>query len=338
MSLYHTPIWELFTNFALKSTCRLHTMGYNKERYRTLKNIAYHILFVIWYIVSCLPLRFLYIISSILGFLLCHVIRYRKNVVRKNIADAFPHLSERKRRMIEHRFYTHFCDIMMESVKYFSISKSEMRKRMRFKGVELIEESCRKGRSCGIYLGHYGNWEWTSSMPLWTSNEWSQCVQLYHPLENLVTDRLIFYTRQRFGGISIPANQSIREIVKCKKSGKPLIIGFVADQTPWWRDIHYWTNFLNHPETPVFTGAERIMRKFDMDVYYLDIRRIKRGYYTAEYKLITSTPKDCPEFWITEQYTRLMEETINRAPAYWLWSHKRWKRTKAEWLKITGGK
>lgn len=226
----------------------------------------------------------------------------------------------------------------MESVKYFSISKKELMQRMQFKGVELIEDSCKRGKSCGIYLGHYGNWEWPSSMPLWINSDLGLTAQLYHPLENLVTDRLIYYTRQRFGGISIPANQSIRELVKYTKLGKPLIIGFVADQTPWWRDIHYWTNFLNHPETPVFTGAERIMKKFDMDVYYLDIQRVKRGKYTAEYKRITTTPKECPEFWITEQYTRMMEETINRAPAYWLWSHNRWKRTKEEWIRITGGK
>lgn len=311
-------------------------MGYNKERYRTLKNIAYHLLFIIWYIVSHLPLWVLYLFSSFISIILYYVIRYRRKVVRKNIKDAYPNMSPRKRWVIERRFYTHFCDIMMESIKYFSMSPKEMKKRMRFKGVELVEDSCRRGKSCGIYLGHYGNWEWPSSMPLWINSELGMTAQLYHPLENLVTDRLIHYTRQRFGGVSIPANQSIREIVKYKQLGKPLIIGFVADQAPWWRDIHYWTNFLNHPETPVFTGAERIMKKFDMDVYYLDIRRIRRGYYTAEYKRITTTPGECPEFWITEQYTRMMEDTINRAPSYWLWSHKRWKRTKEEWQKIVG--
>lgn len=313
-------------------------MGYNKERYRTLKNIAYHVLFAIWYIVSLLPLRVLYMLSTFLSIILYYIIRYRRQVVRKNINDSYPNLSQRKRRIIERRFYTHFCDIMMESVKYFSISPKKLMRRMQFKGVDLIEDSCRRGKSCGIYLGHYGNWEWPSSMPLWINPELGLTAQLYHPLENLVTDRLVYYTRQRFGGISIPANQSIRELVKYQKLGKPLIIGFVADQTPWWRDIHYWTNFLNHPDTPVFTGAERIMKKFDMDVYYLDIRRVRRGRYTAEYKRITTTPKDCPEFWITEQYTRMMEQTINRAPSYWLWSHNRWKRTKEEWLKITGGK
>jgi KDO2-lipid IV(A) lauroyltransferase len=122
-------------------------------------------------------------------------------------------------------------------------------------------------------------------------------------------------------------------LVKYRQLGKPILIGFIADQTPVYDNIHYWTSFLNHPETPVFTGAEKIMQKFDMDVYYLDVRRIRRGHYVAEYKLITTEPKTYQEFELTEIYTKLMEHTINRAPAYWLWSHNRWKRTKEGYYK-----
>lgn len=312
-------------------------MGYNKERYRTLKNIAYYILFGIWYVVSHLPLRILYLFADFIYIIIYHVIGYRINVVRKNLGESFPEKSENELRQIEKGFYRHFCSILIESIKFFSISQDELKKRFEFRGVDLINDSLRRGKTCGIYLGHYGNWEWPSSMPLWIDSNLGITAQLYHPLENLVTDRLVYYTRQRFGGISIPSNQSICELVKWRNKGKPLVIGFVADQTPWWNDIHYWTNFLNHPDTPVFTGAERIMKKFDMDVYYLDITRVKRGYYTAEYKRITTTPKEWEEFAITERYNRMMEETIKRAPQYWLWSHNRWKRTKEEWLRRLQG-
>lgn len=306
-------------------------MGYNKDRYVKLKMVAYYIMFALWYAISLLPLWFLYIISSLISVVLYYVVRYRREVVHKNIKDSFPELSLRKRWLIERRFYTYFCDIFFESIKYFSISKKEMRKRMKFKGVELLEESCRNGRSCGVFLGHYGNWEWISSMPLWIDQNLCQCTQMYHPLENLVTDKLLGYTRERFGGVNIPVDFSIRHIVECKKKGQPILMGFIADQAPYWTNIHYWTDFLNHPNTPVFTGAERIIKKFDMDVYYLDVRRIKRGRYVAEYKRITTTPNECPDYWLTEQYTRMFEHTIKRAPAYWLWTHKRWKRTKEEW-------
>lgn len=311
-------------------------MGYNKERYRTLKNIAYYILFGVWYVVSLLPMWFLHAVSSIVSIILFHMIRYRRQVVHENIKSSFPKLSPRKRWMIERRFYTHFCDLMVESVKFFSISEWNMKRRMRFKGIELLEESFRNGRSCGVYLGHYGNWEWISSMPLWVNPDLCLCTQLYHQLENYVTDQLILYTRRRFGGVNIEVNQSIKDMVRYRNEGRPILVGFIADQTPYWDNIYYWNDFLNH-ETPWFTGAERIMQKLDMDVYYLDVRRIRRGFYVAEYKRITTTPNSNEQFWLTDQYAKMLEHTIMRAPSYWLWSHRRWKRTKDEWLERTHG-
>ena len=187
-----------------------------------------------------------------------------------------------------------------------------------------------------MFLGHYGNWEWISSMPLWVDPSLCLCAQLYHPLENYVTDQLILYTRRRFGGVNITMDKSIKYMVKYRNEGTPLLVGFIADQAPFWDNIYYWSDFLHH-ETPWFTGAERIMQKLDMDVYYLDVRRVRRGYYVAEYKRITTEPKNQEQFWITEQYSKMLEATIRRGPSYWLWSHRRWKRTKEEWLKITHG-
>lgn len=305
-----------------------------KNKTEILDDVLYYALFGAWYVLSLLPFWFVYIVSSLLSSILFHVIRYRRKLVHKNIKDSYPNLSPRRRWLIERRFYVHFCDTFIESLKYLSLSKREIKKRMVFKGVDLLEDSCRRGKSCGVFLGHYANWEWISSMPLWIDPDICLCTQLYHPLENKVFDRLISYTRQRLGGKNIPVNESVRHFVNYKKEGRPILIGFIADQAPFWNNIHYWTNFLNHPETPIFTGPERLMKKFDMDVYYLDVRKVKRGHYVAEYKRMTTTPKETGDFQLTEDYTRMLEQTINRAPSYWLWSHNRWKRTKEQWLRI----
>lgn len=301
------------------------------------ESILYYVLFGLWYIISCLPLWVLYTISTIFSFVLCYVMKYRKGIVHQNLKESYPDLSPQRLWFIERRFYMHFCDIVVESVKFFSMPKWELRRRMRFKGIELLEESASRGKSCGIFLGHYANWEWPSALPIYLTKGSLQSVQLYHPLENKVFNRLIAYTRQRFGGVNVPVDDSIRALIRLRSEGVPMVIGFVADQTPNWNNIYYWTSFLNHPETPVFTGAERLMRKFDMDVYYLDIECVRRGYYVGEFKRMTTTPKDLPPFALTEQYTRMMEDTINRAPSYWLWSHNRWKRTKQAWLEWTSG-
>lgn len=47
------------------------------------------------------------------------------------------------------------------------------------------------------------------------------------------------------------------------------------------------------------------------------------------------------EFEITDIYYQMFEKTIRRAPAYWLWSHDRWKRTREEFnerFEVVNGK
>lgn len=177
---------------------------------------------------------------------------------------------------------------------------------MQFIGAEKVRESCQKGQSCAIYLGHYCNWEWVTSLPLWAGEDIT-FGQIYHVLENSAFDKLFLYLRNRLGAISIPMAETLRKIVKMRQKGKQIVIGFIADQVPFWNNIHYWTDFLHH-DTPVLTGTEKIAIKANFAVYYLDMQRVKRGYYKGEFKLLTDKPKECKEFEITEMYFRELEK------------------------------
>lgn len=298
------------------------------------KKITYYILFCIWYLISLFPLRILYLISDGLFYLTYYIMRYRRPLVRKNLKESFPEKNKKKIIKIERSFYAWFCDYIVESIKLFSMSKKQIMKRMRFIGTEQINQSCRKGQSCAIFLGHYCNWEWVTSLPLWLDND-IVCEQIYHILENSTFDKLFLRLRNRFGATSIPMANTFKSIIQRQNEGKKLVVGFIADQVPLWNSIHYWTNFLHH-DTPVFTGTERIAKHQNMSVYYLDIKRPKRGYYIAEFKLITNRPKQIPEFSITQNYIHLLETTIKNTPQFWLWSHNRWKRTHQEYNRIMG--
>lgn len=208
------------------------------------------------------------------------------------------------------------------------MSQEELQKRMVFEGLDPIFEEMEKNNQtfCFAYLGHYCNWEWVSTLPLWTKDK-LKCAQIYHPLENKAFNTLFVNLRGRFGSENIAMSETLRRIIQLKNEKQKTIIGFIADQTPMWNSIHLWLDFLNQ-ETPVFTGTERIAKQVNACVYYIDITRPRRGYYRAIFKSIVDETKMpvASEFPITEIYMHLLEETINRAPAYWLWSHNRWKR------------
>lgn len=295
-----------------------------------MKNLTYYLSFALWFIISLLPLWVFYRLSDGLYYLVYHVVRYRRRVVYANLRSSFPEKSEAEIERIAKDFYSFFCDYIVETLKFFSMGEKNIRKRMKFEGLGQVKEDFANGRSVSVYLGHYCNWEWISSLGLHLDE---QCGQIYHPLENATLDRLFLYMRGRFKAQSIKMDDTFLTILKWKKEGRKNIVGYIADQVPGYNNIHYWADFLHH-DTPVFTGAERISKIMDTTVYYLDVERPRRGYYVARFIKIADSLNEHPVFFATEQYFRLLEKNIQRAPQYWLWSHKRWKRTREEFNRM----
>jgi KDO2-lipid IV(A) lauroyltransferase len=275
-------------------------------------------------------MRLLYLLSDCLFFPLFHIVKYRRKVVEKQLDECFPEKSMQERRAIERQFYHFFCDYLVEVIKLFSISKKEMMRRMKFVGIEQVREELKDKKFCFLYLGHYCNWEYIASLSYWLPE--IHCGQIYHRIYNQAFDELFLKLRGQFGGESILMKDTLRRILTLRNQEKKVMIGFIADQLPKWENMHHWTTFLNH-DTSFFIGAERIAKQVDAALYYVDVERVKRGYYQVRFRLMTLHPKEFPDYELTDQYARLLEESICRQPAYWLWTHKRWKRTKEEWLK-----
>ncbi|MBR1388527.1 MAG: lysophospholipid acyltransferase family protein [Prevotella sp.] len=290
--------------------------------------LLYSILYGVLRLFSRLPLRVHYVLSDVIYLLIYRLVGYRRRLVRKHLADCFPEKDETERRRLEKDFYHWFCDYLVETVKLITISREELKRRMVFRGTELVDKVVADGQSCAVYLGHYCNWEWITSLPLWVSPQ-AQCGQIYHVLENAEFDRLFLLLRQRMGAVCIPMAETLRRIIQYRQQGQPVVIGYISDQVPFWNNIHHWCQFLNH-DTPVLTGTERLARQTGHAVFYLDVRRLRRGYYEAEFKLITREPKKMGDYEITDIYFRQLEASIRRDPACYLWTHNRWKRTREE--------
>jgi KDO2-lipid IV(A) lauroyltransferase len=225
---------------------------------------------------------------------------------------------------LERRFYHHFADYIVETIKLTGISRKELLRRAHLNNPEMIKPLLEQGHTCMmLVMGHYGNWEWFTGFTACFGGD-VQVHQIYRPLTNKAFDRLFIYLRTRFQAICIKKNEVVRDIVRLKQTKTPGLIVFMADQTPSQANIHYWSRFLNQ-ESAILTGPERLAKKFDIPVIFVDVKKIKRGYYSIDLQLMTDDSKKTPEFCITEEYIRRMEKSILRDPAFWLWSHKRWK-------------
>ena len=285
--------------------------------------MKYHLLSFTIKALSYIPFWLLYILSDGLYYILYYIVRYRRRIVRKNLTESFPEKSEKEIVGIEKKFYSYLTDTILESVKMATISPNEISRRMKLMNVEGLKETMRSGKSASVFMGHYGNWEWVSSLPVHLE-EGMLGVQIYHELSNKNMDRLMLYIRGRMGAISVEMRKTVRYIGKMTSEGKVAAIGFIADQTPRKKDAHYYLNFLNH-EVPALVGTEKLTKHYGFEAWYLNVKRVKRGYYEAEFVKLHENPQELPDFELTEIYYQRLEEMIRKQPELYLWSHNRFR-------------
>lgn len=297
--------------------------------------MIYKFIYPIFYLLSLLPFWILYILAGFAYLIVYKLIGYRTRVVRNNLRTSFPEKSQEELKKIEKQFYHWLCDYFFETLKLLSISKKELDKRFVITNPEVITDSFKEGQNVAAILGHYCNWEWLTRVGKDFNNEKRKVGIIYHPLYNKVFDKLLIDIRTSESSITVPKKDILRQLLTFKKEGIMSILGYVSDQSPKWENIHLWLPFLNH-DTPVFTGGERIMRKMNDAIFYVEMKRPKRGYYTCTYHLITKEPNSLPEHEITRIFFQMLEKTVQNAPQYYLWSHNRWKRTHEEYNRRFG--
>ncbi len=253
-------------------------------------------------LLSKLPLWLLYRASDCLYFLMYYFPGYRKQVVRENLRNSFPGKSPQEIEVLSKKFYKNLTDLTMESLKILSISKEEVIKRVNIVNMELATSYLDRGQSVIVLTGHQCNWEWL----LLASS--AQCLYpvdaVYKPLHIGFIEKLLFKMRTRFDARPLAMKDVYRSIVRSKDQTR--VLAMVADQTPAHSEIQYFTTFMNQPSA-FFVGADKIARHTGYPVFFMDMRRVRRGYYEAEL------------------YARMLEKSILKNPSDWLWSHRRWK-------------
>jgi len=287
-----------------------------------MMRILQYFLTIILFLTSLLPFWLLYRLSDFTRFFLFTIFGYRKKVVLENLRNSFPEKSDEEIGKIARKFYKNLTDIILEVVKVRTIKLKTLQKRYVYKNLEIIDDQYNKGRSVIITIGHCGNWEWMG--PTLNNAIKHRGYVVLKPLSDDVMDKYMKTIRTRFAEEEqlIPFKQTFRRLIKLKN--QLILTVMAADQTPHKNEINYWSTFM-HQDTPFFLGTEKMAKALDHSVVYLEIIRVKRGYYEISAKLITEDPKSTSQYEITEDFIKELESSIRKNPDNWLWSHRRWK-------------
>ena len=285
--------------------------------------MRYRIVYTAFRLLASLPLSFLYFISDIIFIILYYVIKYRQKVVDKNLGNSFPEMKPEERERTKKMFYMHLSDCIVETIKMLHISDEEMSERVVVNNTELIENKANDGKSIILFMGHYGNWEWVQEI----SKRYKKpglSGEIYRHAKNKVFNRLIITIRSRFNTMQIEQKKAVRTLIGLNREGKQILVGFISDQRPNSSNLNHWLYFLNQ-ETAIAVGGEEIGKHIGANYVYLDIEKPSRGHYVLTFKEIIPHNDIKDEYPVTAEFYRMFEQTIKRDPAYWLWSHDRWK-------------
>jgi KDO2-lipid IV(A) lauroyltransferase len=272
------------------------------------------------HLLSYLPFFALYLLADFLYLVIYYLVKYRRKVVRKNLSKSFPEKSLTEVVAIEKQFYRYFTELMVETIKLSSIGERQLKKRVTVKNSEQVEAYFANGESVLAALSHYGNWELcVLGLGLRLS---VKPTAIFKPINNKIFEKWFTRFRTKFGNRFIPMRQTAREIIATKN--KSTIFFFGSDQSPRVDENQHIIEFL-HQRTSVLLGLEKIAKQTNRPVFYFDCIRKKRGYYEIDCTPICLDPKSTQAYEITKLYFDKLNVAIQRDPAFWLWSHNRWK-------------
>lgn len=283
--------------------------------------LVYIIAYPFLWVVSKLPFRLLYGLSDVAFVLIFYIIGYRRKTVRANLKLALPHLSDSERKKIEKDFYRHMCDMFLEMVKTLSITEKQMQKRFVFTNIEYYQSLLDEQKSLMMMFPHYASWEWVIALGKFTPYK---SYAIYKKIENKYFDNLVIRIRSKFDAILVDAKSAVGTVRKNQQNGVMGVYAFISDQTPRPQQTHYWEEFMG-VKVPIHTGAELLAKKFDMNVVYLKIEKVKRGYYQTTFVPLADNIKETEKYEVTKAFLKEVEKQIYEKPEYYFWTHKRWK-------------
>lgn len=274
-----------------------------------------------FYLISILPFPIIYLLSDIACFFVYHIFKYRREVVRTNLVNSFPNRPTSAIKKIEKDFYSHLCDLGLETIKALTMGKPSIAKRFRLKNKELIDRFYGEDRSVFMYAAHFGNWEWMTFLPLHLDH---QVSTFYQPLSNRYFDQLMNLIRSRFGIICTESKKGYKTFLQLNAANIKSLNIIIGDQSPRKNSPKHWTRFLSQ-KTAFLASSDKIVKKSNQPVVFPNFQKLKRGYYELSFTLIEEFPNEHRNQVITNTYAGILEKNIKKSPELWLWSHRRWK-------------
>ncbi len=266
-------------------------------------------------------------LGRLIGSVMRHLSKKRREITLDNLRHAFPEKSPDGHIEIMKKSY-HNLGIVLAEVSAANYFKEEdIRRIIRFKNVELINELHSRGKGLILMSGHFGNWELLAySGGLYSGISITIIVKRQ---KNKYADKRLNEFRTSANNKIVPMYRSARVIVKTLLQKG--VIALLADQSADKKSDLY-IDFFGRP-APTYDTPAVLALKFDVPIVMGFAVRDKDGTYTVELKEIKHDDLTYGQEGIrilTERHTKALEDAVRKNPEMWVWQHRRWKHSPKE--------
>jgi KDO2-lipid IV(A) lauroyltransferase len=251
-----------------------------------------------------------------------HYHRGRKRAL-DNLHASYPEKSEQWIRQTGRRSFEHIAMLAIDVLFTPRLVKTyNWRNYSRYKNTERAKWLMQEGRGLLMVAAHYSNFLIMGYlMGLFGFNIHS----IVRPLDNKFINRYLYGALRRSGLRIIDKKGAAELMEKITSTGATLC--FIADQDAGKKGI-FVDFFGRKASTYKSIGLLAITNNVPIGVGYS--RRIDNRFYfeIGVNRIIFPeewAEKDNPLEWVTEEYTKAIEEFVREDPSQYWWMHRRWK-------------
>jgi Lauroyl/myristoyl acyltransferase len=262
-------------------------------------------------------------IGAKLGALGYRPLGIRKRVVERQIAAAFPAMSQEEVIGLARASYEHLGRSAIETALLNSLGRDGIQRLVEtVDGWELIEEVMAARKGAVLVTGHIGNWELAGA---YVAARGIPLDAIVRGMANPLFDAYLNHTREEIGITVVHDSEAVRRTPRSLRGGRA--VAFVADQGVLGLASTFVPFFGRPAKTP--RGAAVFALRFDVPVLFVVALRKPNGCYRLVVERIETDKtgdKDRDVDAIVARYTEHLEKWVRVVPAQYFWQHRRWRR------------
>jgi KDO2-lipid IV(A) lauroyltransferase len=244
-----------------------------------------------------------------------------RRIAVANLQAAFPQRSAHECRVIAKSTFRHFGRLLLELLKYASLTRDEQLARVDWEGEQHVRLALTQRKGVLFCTGHFGFWE---QQALAHALKFEPMAVMARPLDNPKLHALLESIRASNGNPIIYRRGAVRKALRLLAEGKG--VGILIDQHMTSADA-VSVDFFGRPAATTSTLAALAIRT-GAPVIPLFALPLPGGRYRMIYEHpVEPPPPDSPdavrEF--TQRCTDVLEMYVRHHPELWLWMHRRWR-------------